>query len=186
MPASFSKQAMCRIGQNLLDYAPSLCAKRGGLHVPADRQRDVLETLGFAVDVKGDDAFHVSVPSFRPDIDRKEDLVEEVLRIVGYNEIPEADFTRPANMPASVISDEQRKRLAVHRAGGPRPQRSGDVQLYQQQVRPAFGWDATNQGNLRVANPISEELDVMRPSLRQTRWKQQRETHRGLPRYCAV
>ena len=78
-----------------LDYAPSLCAKRGGLHVPADRQRDVLETLGFAVDVKGDDAFHVSVPSFRPDIDRKEDLVEEVLRIVGYNEIPEADFTRP-------------------------------------------------------------------------------------------
>ena len=149
-----------------LDYAPSLCAKRGGLHVPADRQRDVLETLGFAVEVKGNDAFHVSVPSFRPDIDRKEDLVEEVLRIVGYNEIPEADFTRPANMPASVISDEQRKRLAVHRALA--AQGLNEAVMFSftnSRFAQHFGWDAASQSSLRVANPISEELDVMRPSL---------------------
>ena len=107
------------------------------------------------------------MPSFRPDIDRKEDLVEEVLRIVGYNgEIPEADFTRPANMPASVISDEQRKRLAVHCALAAHGLNEAVMFSFtNSKFAQHFGWDATNQCNLRVANPISEELDVMRPSL---------------------
>lgn len=150
----------------VLNYAPSLCAKRGGLDVPAVRQREVLETLGFGVDQVGHDGFSVTVPSFRPDIDRKEDLVEEVLRIVGYNEIPEAEFVRSTNMPNSVVSTEQRKRLAVHRALA--AQGLNEAVMFSftnSRIAQHFGWDQDKQVALKVANPISEELDVMRPSL---------------------
>ena len=151
-----------------LDYNPSLCAKRGGLDVPADRQREVLETLGFGVQVKGDDLFHVSVPSFRPDIDGKADLVEEVLRIVGYNSIPELDFVRPTNMPQSVVSDEQRKRLNMHRALAAHGLNEAVMFSFcNSRTAKHFGWTEGQNADdrLRLANPISDELDVMRPSL---------------------
>ena len=65
-----------------------------GISLDASRVRETLESLGFLVSKKEDGVFSVEVPTFRPDIEREIDLIEEVGRRVGYENIP-------ATLPAS-------------------------------------------------------------------------------------
>jgi phenylalanyl-tRNA synthetase beta chain len=62
-----------------------------GLTVPAREVVDILERLEFGVERAGVDSLKVHVPSFRPDVTREIDLIEEVARIYGYGRVP----TRP-------------------------------------------------------------------------------------------
>ncbi|MBN2417394.1 phenylalanine--tRNA ligase subunit beta [bacterium] len=60
-----------------------------GISIPADRVRDILTRLQLAP--SGSDPLTVTVPTFRPDIKREIDLIEEVLRHFGYNTVPAAE-----------------------------------------------------------------------------------------------
>ncbi|NWP05727.1 hypothetical protein, partial [Escherichia coli] len=77
----------------------------GGLAVPAGRQKEILESLGFTVeplDANGDpvdieqgfEAFRVTAPSWRRDVDGAADLVEEVIRIQGIDHVPSTPLAR--------------------------------------------------------------------------------------------
>ncbi len=59
-----------------------------GIHIDAAEQRRILEALDFAVEEESDGVFLCGVPSFRSDIEREIDLVEEIARIHGYDSIP--------------------------------------------------------------------------------------------------
>src|SRR5207248_2148196 len=61
----------------------------GGIDVPEPRQREILGSLGF--ELKGDE---VSVPSWRRDVEGPSDLVEEVARITGYDQVPSTPLDR--------------------------------------------------------------------------------------------
>ena len=52
-----------------------------------EKQKSILESLGFTVSEK-DNFFVITVPSFRPDIEGEADIVEEILRIYGFDQIP--------------------------------------------------------------------------------------------------
>ncbi|MBS3821341.1 MAG: phenylalanine--tRNA ligase subunit beta [Planctomycetes bacterium] len=58
-----------------------------GIDVPADRQREILDRLGLQAELDGE-VIRCRIPSHRPDLTREADLIEEVARIVGYDEIP--------------------------------------------------------------------------------------------------
>jgi len=59
-----------------------------GYEVSSEKIKTILTKLGFAIKVLDDDKLLVSVPTYRPDIDREIDLIEEVARINGYDNIP--------------------------------------------------------------------------------------------------
>ncbi len=59
-----------------------------GYDVPKNRIAEILVNLGMEILVETDEELHVSVPTFRPDIDREIDLIEEIARIHGYDNIP--------------------------------------------------------------------------------------------------
>ncbi len=59
-----------------------------GLTLSSEEIAAYLQAIEFEVSGAGDDVLHVVVPSFRPDIEREVDLVEEIARLYGYNEIP--------------------------------------------------------------------------------------------------
>lgn len=69
-----------------------------GIDISLPEIEDILKRLGFSVMIKREDSIEVKVPTFRSDIARPIDLVEEIARIHGYNNIPETLFTPKADM----------------------------------------------------------------------------------------
>ena len=138
-------------------YDPTRVATLGGMDVAADRQRDILTSLGFAVD----DDWQVTIPSWRRDIDGPADLVEEVTRIIGFDAIASVPLPRapgvakPTATPAQII--ERRVRRAAAALG------------FAEAVTWSFIGEkeaaSVGRGAHSLANPMSEDLRVMRPSL---------------------
>ena len=128
---------------------------------PAEIER-ILTALGFQL-VREDKKFTVTPPSWRPDIDSEACLVEEVARIQGYDKIPAVPLPRASYLPRPALNEPQRRRGAARRGLAGR----GLVEAVTLSFLPAsqaalFGG---GQDSLRLVNPISADLDTMRPSL---------------------
>src|SRR5262249_22084579 len=80
----------------------------GGLAVPEAEQHAILEKLGFGLE-PGDGAAEVSPPSWRGDTEGEADLVEEILRIRGYDAIPAVPLERETALPRPALSPAQRR-----------------------------------------------------------------------------
>ena len=154
--------AVIRAGQPPRDpavvaYDPALAETLGGVGIPAPEQRRILGALGFTVS----DDWTVTAPGWRPDIAGAPDIVEEVVRIWGLDNIasvalPRADgVARPTATPAQKL--ERRLRRAAAARG----------------LNEAVTWSflPTAEAELFgtdlwvLENPISEDMKAMRPSL---------------------
>jgi phenylalanyl-tRNA synthetase beta chain len=137
-------------------FDPARTLALAGVDVPEAEQRRILESLGFTID--GDVA---QVPSWRRDIDGPADLVEEVVRIYGYDKIPSTPLDRPAGVAKSTATRRQLLERRVRRAAAARGlDEAVTWSFISESDAKVFGGDAW-----RVANPISEDMKVMRPSL---------------------
>ena len=145
------------VAPHVVRYEPALCAALGGIDVPADRQRAILESLGFAV--AGD--WSVTAPSWRRDIDGPADLVEEVVRIVGLDHIPSTPLPRADGVAKPTATPRQKLERAVRRAAAAR----GLPEAVNWSFLPQAEADAFGGGTWVLANPISEDLKVMRPTM---------------------
>ncbi|HEV3174966.1 MAG TPA: phenylalanine--tRNA ligase subunit beta [Stellaceae bacterium] len=134
----------------------------GGVEVPAEVQRRILEALGFGVSSR-EGGFSVEPPSWRPDIVGEADLVEEVLRVHGYDNIPVVPMTRDTPLPRPALSLAQKRAATVRRALAAR----GLVEAVTFSFLPRAQAELFGGGakELTLVNPISADLDVMRPSL---------------------
>ncbi len=138
-------------------------ASLGGLDVPAPESAAILSTLGCAVEPLPSGDFSVEPPSWRGDIEGEADLVEEVLRIKGYDHIPAMPLPREAALPRSALPPARRRSELVRRALATR----GLVEA------TTFSFISSREAELfggadpalRLVNPISADLDAMRPSL---------------------
>ena len=133
-----------------------------GLDVPADEMERILTVLGCTVDRNGD-AYDVKIPSWRGDIEDEAGLIEEIARIAGYDKIAPVSLPRPQAIPAPALSAEQRRRADARRLLAGR----GFVEAVTYSFLPSAHADLFGgvPGTLRLVNPISADLDVMRPSL---------------------
>ncbi|MDA5192970.1 phenylalanine--tRNA ligase subunit beta [Govanella unica] len=145
----------------IVTFRPDRVRTLGGLDLPAESSIAILTSLGFTVEGSGA-SLSVRVPSWRPDVDGEADLVEEVLRIHGYDAIPSVPLDRPMP-PKGVLTSRQKRTRLVRRTLATRGLREAvtwsflsakDAQLF-----------GGGQDCLMLANPISSELDCMRPSL---------------------
>ena len=128
----------------------------GGIDVPEPRQREILEGLGF--ELSGN---RVTVPSWRRDVEGPADLVEEVARIVGYDQVPSTPLDR---VPGVAKPTATRSQLIERRVRRTAAARGLDEALTWSFISEAAA-AAFGGGDWRLANPISEEMKVMRPSL---------------------
>ncbi|HXP73208.1 MAG TPA: phenylalanine--tRNA ligase subunit beta [Stellaceae bacterium] len=134
----------------------------GGVEVPAEEQRRILEILGFTVNSR-EGGFSVEPPSWRPDIVGEADLVEEVLRVHGYDNIPVVPMVRDTPLPRPALSLSQKRAATVRRALAAR----GLVEAVTFSFLPRAQAELFGGGSseMTLVNPISADLDVMRPSL---------------------
>src|SRR4029079_10647324 len=128
----------------------------GGIDVPEARQREILESLGF--ELKGNE---VAIPSWRRDVDGPADLVEEIVRIVGYDQVPPTPLERTAGVAKPTATRPQLVERRVRRTAAARGLDEAVTWSFISDAEvEAFGG-----GDWGLANPISEEMKVMRPSL---------------------
>ncbi|MBX3579347.1 MAG: phenylalanine--tRNA ligase subunit beta [Rhizobiaceae bacterium] len=133
-----------------------------GLEVEPAECRDILERLGFGV-VSGGYLLDVRPPSWRPDVDGKADLVEEVMRITGVDAIAPQPLASHAAVNGKILTTLQIRTRAAKRALASR----GMMEAVTWSFIPAkhaelFGG---GQPELKLANPIAADMSDMRPSL---------------------
>lgn len=131
-----------------------------GIALPDERIEAMLNSLGLQVE-RVAEGFRVTPPSFRFDIEIEEDLIEEIARIHGYDNIPSLPpVARMAMMPAS----ESRKSAMTLR-------RQVAARDYHEVVTYSFveaAWEAdfaANTAPIVLANPIASQMGVMRSTL---------------------
>lgn len=158
-PSAVARAGTPPVEARTIAYDPALAETLGGIAIPAARQREILEALGFGV---ADGApWQVAVPSWRRDMDGPADVVEEVTRIHGFDAIPSTPLpradgvARPTATPGQLL--ERRLRRAAAAAGY---HEAVTWSFVSEREAAPFGGGAWS-----LANPISEDLKVMRPSL---------------------
>jgi phenylalanyl-tRNA synthetase beta chain len=138
-------------------YDPSLAETLGGLAIETKRQQAILESLGFTVTAD----WQVTAPSWRRDIDGPADLVEEVIRIEGIDHVPPVALPRAPGVARPTATPQQKLERRARRAAAVRGLDEAVTWSFISEAQAApFGG-----GAFTLANPISEDLKVMRPSL---------------------
>lgn len=136
-----------------------------GLDLPRAEILRILEALGFGLAGNAGETGEatVRVPSWRPDVDGKADLVEEVVRIAGLDQIDPAPLPRPAWVPGPVLTLLQsRTRQAKRALGGCGLMEAVTWSFVSKAQAILFGG---GRDELALANPIAADLSDMRPSL---------------------
>jgi phenylalanyl-tRNA synthetase beta chain len=150
-------------GTGAVDFPFSETKRLTGLDIPTDEATAILTRLGFTVAPTGEGRAKVTAPSWRPDIEGKADIVEEILRITGVDNIVSTPLARADGVAAPVLTLLQKRSRAARRALAAQ----GLVEavtwsfVSEKQARGFGGGDAS----LKLANPIASELSDMRPSL---------------------
>ena len=131
-----------------------------GITLTQSQCLEALERLGLQV-VQGDGTLTVNPPSYRFDLQIEEDLIEEVVRMVGYDNLPHTPPIAPAT--CKIRPENQRAPFAVRR--------SLAGLGYQETINFSFveeSWEhglAGNPNPIKLLNPIASQMSVMRSSL---------------------
>ncbi len=155
------------VGDGPVPIEIAITASRPGdvAGMPIDAASVIARLVQVGCAVEGDDVLRVTPPTWRPDLTDPADLVEEVVRLEGYDKIPSV---LPAPPAGRGLTDGQRLRQAVSRALGA----AGYTEVLSSpftapSVHDAFGLTADDPRRqaARLVNPLSEAEPEMRTSL---------------------
>jgi len=139
------------------DYVNSLIGKE----IPVETIKDICESLEMKVVSEGADGMLLEIPAYRVDVTRPCDVVEDILRIYGYNNVE-----IPTQLKGSLVikGDEDRKHklanLVSEQLVG-----EGFNEILNNSLTKAAYYDETQDTLVRIMNPLSSDLNVMRQTL---------------------
>lgn len=151
-----------------IDFAPNKTRKLGGIDIAEDKQEAILNALGFGVEKTSQDQWRITPPSWRGDIDGSADIVEEVLRIHGLDNI-EAISIRPDDVAHNMVQPASYLRV-----------NAAQKRLASRGLQECVTWSFMNEKladqflpedkkvdtqAITLTNPISEDLSRMRTSI---------------------
>ena len=146
----------------VVDFPVSEVKRLTGLEVSAEESISILSKLGFGVQGSGE-RVSVSVPSWRPDVDGKADLVEEVMRIHGVDFIKPEPLESHTSVNGKILTTLQiRTRLAKRALAARGMLEAVTWSFISRAQAELFGGGAPA---LSLANPIAADMSDMRPSL---------------------
>lgn len=142
-----------------------------GIDMPHKRMTDILHALGFETPgQKGEKSdgkvWKLKIPSWRPDVEGSADIVEELIRIEGYDKLPEEKLPAPASLGV-VVTPLQNRVRAARRVMAARGFLETVTWSFMHHEKAALMIGGANnlQPALTIDNPIASDLDYMRPSM---------------------
>jgi len=137
-------------------FTPERVKTLGGVDISAEKSKQILTSLGFTLN-----GTTAQPPSWRADVEGEADLVEEILRIHGYDHIPATPLPASHTKPAPTQT-QTRSRIATRTLVNRGMLECVTWSFLPEAQAQQFG--GTNP-KLKLLNPISADLDTMRPSL---------------------
>ena len=144
-----------------INYDINLTQTLGGVNIDLKDQLSILKKLGFKTSILKDTNIEIITPSFRPDIEGSADIVEEIIRIYGFEKINPISLTKISNQNENILTPDlqsfyKSKRLIANRG-------------YLETITYSFmSYEEadfiTNGPPIKIRNPISNDLNTMRPS----------------------
>ncbi|GHU03493.1 phenylalanine--tRNA ligase beta subunit [Alphaproteobacteria bacterium] len=142
-------------------FRPTEVERHCALAASAEECKAFLTALGCEIETAGE-VLTVKTPDWRADIEGERDLIEEVVRLKGYDRIPSLSMPRP-EIVRPILTPRQRRDGVVRRV------------LAERGLAQAVTWSFVSEAyanlfgvvrpELKLSNPISSDLSVMRPSL---------------------
>lgn len=139
-----------------------------GIAIPTETATGLLIAIGFGIEQADANTLHCTVPTYRPDVEREIDVIEEVARLYGYDRIPEPPRTAiPNQAPHGIAMLELRAMVRARLAG------LGYREIYtnsmlRKETAEQFSvpvLQGAPEAVVTTLNPISQEMAALRPSL---------------------
>ena len=130
-----------------------------GEEIPKETVRDIIEALGIRVVSESSEGLELEVPSYKVDVTREVDVIEEVLRIYGYNTI-----AIPTQIRASMNYGTKPDKEAVRNHIAELLSSNAFSEILTNSLTKSAYSDSLETA-VKILNPLSSDLDVMRQSL---------------------
>jgi phenylalanyl-tRNA synthetase beta chain len=151
-----------QVPELVIDFPLSELKRLAGLNASLTEVRGVLNRLGFFV-AGQDSVVKVAVPSWRPDVHGKADVVEEIVRIIGVDRVPATPFERSDKARKPILTPVQVRTRKAKRALAARSM--VEAVTWSFVSKPQAELFGGGKPELALANPIAADLSDMRPSL---------------------
>lgn len=153
---------LARTKNRTIELSASRAQELLNIPVKAPRIKSILHRLGFTVKRRSKDKLRVLVPSFRPDVQLEIDLIEEIARIEGFQQIPK---TLPRVVP-EPLGNRLRDLVSVTKniMTGLGLNEVITYSLIDKGLLHALGFPEEQQA-IEILNPLSKEQEILRPTL---------------------
>ena len=148
--------------KKIIKYDLKKTKNLSGVEINSNNQIKILKNLGFEIKSQSKDFIIIAVPYFRPDIDGKADIVEEIIRIYGFDKIEPQSITQEVEIKKEILNSNLKvfyksKRIIASRG-------------YLETITWSFisSEDASignKKNNIKIKNPINNDLNTMRSSI---------------------
>ena len=146
-----------------MSVRPSRIETLCGIAIARERAAGILNGLGYEVRDAGEDSWSVTVPTWRHDMQCEADVIEEILRIHGFDKVPMVSLPRRAGVARPALSAGQNRVRGLRRVLADRGLNEAVTYSFiASRQAAAFGGGGRE---LVLVNPISSDMDAMRPSL---------------------
>jgi len=136
-----------------------------GMEVDSNKIVSILQKLGFDITITADHVIAVTVPLFRHDIKHIQDIAEEIVRIIGINNIEAKPFVFAEKARLNATTDRYKaKKSFRNRAVGTGFYENVSYVFSDKTLLEKYGFSVTEE-SLALANPIAEELNTLRSTL---------------------
>ncbi len=147
-----------KVEEKKIEFSLSYLHRLSGHNITEVKVENILEAVGIKILSKNQDVWMLSVPTHRMDITYPADIVEEILRFYGYNNIP-----IPAKLTIPLISSGQRKSDEIIYSIGNFLSSLGFSEVMNTSLSSSKLEENVN--SVKIANPLSSDLDILRSTL---------------------
>jgi phenylalanyl-tRNA synthetase beta chain len=147
-----------------IEFSYTNCGKIIGKKIEHEIIKKIIRTLGIQIVSENGDILHLAVPAFKVDVQREIDVIEEVLRIYGYNQIE-----IPSHVNSSLSYATKPDREKIMNTVADLLTSNGFSEIMSLSLSPSSYTETSTlfhkDENVSMLNPLSSELDVLRQTL---------------------
>lgn len=148
-----------KIENNIVDFSYETCCKLIGKEISKSEIDKILTALEIKVLESKGDNLKLEIPSYRVDVTREADVIEEVLRIYGYNNIE-----NPEKVSFSVLNSEKLSLDKLQNTISDLLVSDGFNEIKCNSLISAKYFNQDDKSIVRICNPLSADLAIMRPT----------------------